>query len=339
MSTPYNRLQAYLDQVAARPDIARAMAFGDSWFQYPLRRYGDLETKLSRHYGRRLLVLDDSYPGRDAKEAFALLPRWSGVARDLAERDTPFDLFLVSMGGNDIIGQDFAHHLKHADDPPDGQSWPWHPAIPPVVQRHIRLDALKHAFAKVQAFYEGLVLLRDTHAPQATILTHTYGDVTPMDVPYTFIGFTSGPWLWKPMRDFGLVDADDQRALSRWLLESFFRMLTFVAKSTRAFVVLDTRGELTDPAGWDNEIHPKGPGFQHLVDRFWVPAVDAVLAGAGTANRAAVRSTGAKTRGATRPVAKKSVAKKAIVKKAAAKKATPRSGAGAQRRRTRARPR
>lgn len=316
MSTPYNRLQVYLDEVVARPDAARAMAFGDSWFQYPLRRYGDLETKLSRHYGRRLLTLDDSYPGRDAKEAFALLPRWSGVARDLAERGTPFDLFLVSMGGNDIIGQDFALHLKRADDPPDGQSWPWHPAIPTVVQRHIRLDALKHAFAKVQAFYEGIVLLRDTHAPQATILTHTYGDVTPMDVPYTFIGFTSGPWLWKPMRDFGLTDAGEQRALSRWLLESFFRMLTFVAKSTRAFVVLDTRGELTDPAGWDNEIHPKGPGFQHLVDGFWVPAIDAVLAAhAGVARKAA-----AGRGGAAKTVAKKAATKKAVARNGAARK-------------------
>lgn len=317
MSTSYSRLEDYLEDIARRPDAARAMAFGDSWFQYPLRTYGDLETKISRHFRRKLLILDDSYPGRDAKEALGLLSRWSGVARSLAEQGTPLNLFLVSMGGNDIIGQDFKRHLKEAGDPPDGQSWPWHPVIPPVVQRHIRLDALKGAFAKVQALYEGIVLMRDTHAPQATILVHTYGDVTPMDAPYAIFGLTTGPWLWKPMRTFGLVDADEQRALSRWLLESFFRMLTFVSKSTRAFVVLDTRGELSDSRQWDNEIHPKGPGFQHLVDQFWVPAIDTVLNSRGGAAKTA--ATG-KTR-TQKAVGKKPAAKPAARGRAARKRA------------------
>jgi hypothetical protein len=274
MST-YSDFAKYVKRVRAKKKSARALTVGDSWFQYPLRSYGDLQSKIASHFGDDLLCFDDSYPGRDAKEAIGFVPRWARLASYLKDEvDLPFDLILISQGGNDVIGQDFKTHLKKADEAGDGTTWKWNSTIPEPVKRHIKLGALTDTFKNIRQSYTDAVEMRDDFAKGATIVTHTYADVTPVDKAYEFAGLSSGPWLWKPMRKVGLKDSDEQRLVARWLLESFHNLLLDVKKGTKRFEVLDTRKELPDYEGWwDNEIHPLGKGFKHLVDGHWVPAL------------------------------------------------------------------
>jgi hypothetical protein len=253
------------------------LSIGDSWFQYPLRSYGDIQRKLAAHYKSKILFYDDSNAGRDAKIVpTEIQPRLNRFCEHMArEENKPFDLILVSLGGNDVIGQDFPRHLKRKNSPADGTTFQWNANIPPSVSSHIKLNALSDTFDKVLKTYDGIVTMRKLHAPQAQIICHSYADVTPSDAPYQFIGVTKGPWMFKPMNDVGLTGETEQREVARWLLESFENLLRHVARGRSFVTVLKTRQELPVYRGWwDNEIHPLGKGFQHLVDNFWVPEID-----------------------------------------------------------------
>ncbi len=277
-STHINHLKDYYERVDRFPDRPNALSIGDSWFQYPLRFYPDLQTRLSSDglFGRRVNFLDDSYPGRDAKDVPRMIRSWRNVGAVLQDRGRPFSLILLSLGGNDVIGRDFARHLSDGSGS-DASPWPWSASVPAAARRWIRLGELAATFEQVAASYRSIAAMRDAVAPEATIIGHTYAAVTPMNKPYKFFRIRTGPWIWKPATKQG-VPIDAQKEIVAWMLESFHALLASVRDDTARFTLLDTRRELADPAAWDNEIHPLGPGFIHLADRFWVPAVEQALA-------------------------------------------------------------
>lgn len=269
-----HRLAPFLKALDENRRHQLALSIGDSWFQYPLRSYADLQRRAATAFNRQMLMVDDSYPGRDADEVPGLIRRWRELAGSL-QKDfkRPLKLILVSLGGNDIIGKDFGRHLKKPGDASDGGDFTWNPDRPEVVRRHLQLGALAQSFESVKRSYEHIIQLRDDFAPDATILTHTYADVLPSNRPYTFAFIKAGPWMWKPMQDVGLDSAPAQRELSRWLLAAFAQLLTELAKQNPRLQVLDTRKELSNADQWDNEIHPTGPGFKFLFDQYWRPAI------------------------------------------------------------------
>ncbi len=272
--------QKFVDKVLDFPRRKRALCIGDSWFQYPLRSYGDIQTKLAAHYRTKIVFYDDSTAGRDAKQVPTMIqPRLDSVCEHMKlVVKKPFDFILVSLGGNDVIGQDFAHHLKKKSAPANGTTFPWNAKRPQPVKDFLQLNPLKQTFDHVRAAYDGIIAMRSRFAPGSQIICHSYADVTPSDKPYQFVGIESGPWLFDPMNAVGLTDEDEQREVSRWLLESFENLLLDIAKRRPFMTVLKTREELPDYKGWwDNEIHPLGKGYQLLVDEHWIPEIDTHL--------------------------------------------------------------
>lgn len=275
-TTDFRQLAKYLELVERHPTRARALSIGDSWFQYPLRSFPDLQRALATTplLRNRVMFLDDSYPGRDADEVRGLIRRWSRVARTLADRGKPFDLIALSLGGNDVIGLDFERHLRTVPSPgTDDFLWPWTARIPDVAARHIDFEQLRATFAGIFEAYRLIIEMRNESASGATILAHTYASVTPSSIGYQFLTFKAGPWIYGPATKLGL-SASDQKVLVDWLLESFHGLLKGVQASSFAgrFEILDTRRELAD-IPWDNEIHPTASGFRALVRQHWEPAV------------------------------------------------------------------
>lgn len=281
-STHIVHLKDYLERIERYPNRKNMLTIGDSWFQYPLRTYFDLQSGIAANsrLGRRANILDDSAPGRDASQVKSKIGQWQRIATELQARGKPFAAILLSLGGNDVIGKDFSRHLSR-DDVPDASPWPWTAQVPEVARRWIDLTALAATFATIRANYMRIVAMRDATGPGATIVAHTYADVTPMDKPYTFglPGLRAGPWIWKYVAPLGLTSAE-QKTLVRWLLESFHALLLDISANSGdpgRFIVLDTRLQLADTALWDNEIHPLGPGFEQLVDDAWMPRLDALV--------------------------------------------------------------
>ncbi len=272
------KLAPFLKDLKKYPKRKLALAVGDSWFQYPLRDYLDLQRRAASAFFSDMLMVDDSYPGRDADEVPGISRRWNELAGSLKEEHRrPLDLIMVSLGGNDIIGKDFARHLKKARDPATGSFPTDLPPAPDVAHRHVHAHELVKSLTKIREAYGEIIAMRDTYAPKATLLTHTYADVIPGPTPYRFLFIKNGPWMWEPMLKVGLSQTDDQRMLTRWLLECFATVLDQLKTRTPRMEVLNTRKELTDADFWDNEIHPTGPGFKHLFDNFWKPAIATVV--------------------------------------------------------------
>lgn len=276
-STNIHQLAKYFQILSEYPRRKRGLCIGDSWFQYPLRSYPDLQRLIAStgEFGSRINFVDDSYPGRDAEEVIGMIKRWRRLAFTLQQDFKPFDVILLSLGGNDVIGLDFARHLKPAGVASVGSiDWPWNTDIPAVVRTHINFDELRKTFVTIAKAYRMIIDMRDELAPNALIITHTYGDVTPSELAYKFLTFRAGPWIWCPATALGLAP-DEQKELTRWLLASFHGLLCDLQSQTTRFTVLDTRMELPDKdKDWDNEIHPRGPGFRHLVAQYWRPAIE-----------------------------------------------------------------
>ncbi len=281
-STHIVHLKDYLERIERYPNRKNVLTIGDSWFQYPLRTYFDLQSGIAANsrLGRRANILDDSYPGRDAGEVKSKIGKWRRIAAELQAQGKPFAAILLSLGGNDVIGKDFSRHLGQGDGS-DASPWPWTAQVPEVARRWMKLGTLGETFEEIAASYLRIVAMRDEFAPGATIVAHTYADVTPMDKPYTFglPGLRKGPWIWKYVEPLGLTPAE-RKTLVRWLLESFHGLLLDIGANSSdpgRFIVLDTRLQLADTASWDNEIHPLGQGFEHLIDGFWMPRLDSLV--------------------------------------------------------------
>lgn len=281
-STHIAHLKDYFERIERYPARRNVLTIGDSWFQYPLRTYLDLQSGIAANsrLGRRANILDDSYPGRDAREVKGRIARWRRIAGELAHQQKPFSLILLSLGGNDVIGHDFRRHIDSSGTI-DATVWPWSTQVPEVARRWLDLGELGRTFDMIAESHGRILALRDALAPGATVVTHTYADVTPMDRPYTFglPGLRTGPWIWKHLAPLGLTPTE-QKTLVRWLLESFHALLLHIGANSSApgrYVVLDTRLALPGTALWDNEIHPRGPGFEQLIDGFWMPVLDPLV--------------------------------------------------------------
>lgn len=276
-STDFHRLDMYFAALKKFPKRKRALSIGDSWFRYPLRNYRDIQGLLAlpSRFGLRVNFLDDSYPGRDAGEVKGLYKRWLRLARTLQEDFEPLDLILISLGGNDVIGLDFVRHLSDGTGY-DETPWAWSRTVPDAARRWINLRALDKTLTRTLDAYGKIISIKREYAPDAAVITHTYADVTPMDSPYKFLTYRAGPWIYGPATKVGMPPAD-QKEVVRWLLESFAGLLELLKCEECSITVLDTRKELEDPGLWDNEIHPKGPGFKRLTDRYWVPAIESVI--------------------------------------------------------------
>lgn len=91
--------------------------------------------------------------------------------------------------------QGFATHLFKKPTQQPELEWPSSPTLPAIAETRINLASLLRAFYTIAFAYGLIITLRNDLAPKATVITHTYADVTPSNTPYTFPGIKTGPWI------------------------------------------------------------------------------------------------------------------------------------------------
>ena len=269
------KLAAFIERIREAPKLRRVYCVGDSWFQYPIHPVSVVR-QLERAYRKTALFLNDSKAGGEAEVVFQRIkPR-------LREKLQPLrlDAVLLSLGGNDIIGEELKTLLKSPADPqpslPDIDD-PLEGDYPPDVWDYVRLVEFERSLRGLRDFYLDVVLTRDEERPSTTIVAHTYAGVFPSGRKYTLGPLKVGPWIKPYFKDVGLTDAARVRAVVRWLLEGFEGMLDDVAANHANVVVVHSLDALDDPSWWDNEIHPTREGFRELVEGFWMPELDPLL--------------------------------------------------------------
>jgi hypothetical protein len=271
------RQKAKVRVAAAGPPKGLLVAEGDSWFDYPL---SDVLAELE---DLRWEIVSVAHHG-DTVESMAYDgPQFSRLERELrrlkAANRQP-KAILLSGGGNDIAGEEFAMLLNHVAS-----------GLPPLNEKVLEglfEERLESALVSLAAGVTHLSVA--LYGKKLPILLHGYA--YPVPDGRGFLGgwgFLPGPWLEPGFRRKGYdpkVEAELQRmtALMKVLIDRFNTLLAGIAGSPNLghVVYVDLRATLTNALpkkykeDWGNELHPTANGFEAVARRF-----DAALAGLG----------------------------------------------------------
>jgi hypothetical protein len=161
------------------------------------------------------------------------------------------DAILVSAGGDDLVGDQFAIYLDYGGT--DG----------------LNETRFQGALDSVKASYLDLFAFRDIFAKDVPIFGHCYDYAIPNGAHPICV---PRGWL-QPSLNFAGYDYTGGLAIVVKMIDKFHDMLKdLAADAANNFILVDTRNTLTrdgsQPNGWGNEIHPYYPGFTALAIKF-----------------------------------------------------------------------
>ena len=247
----------------SRKTIGVLIAEGDSWFDYPMQDVLRLleddylyDVESVAHKGD---CVEDMAHSEGQFEEFA-----RRLEKLLGERKVPRAI-LLSGGGNDIAGDEFAILLNHAAS-----------SLPPLNENIVSgvIDVrLKEAYVRILS---GLTAISKSYLGKPLpIVMHGYD--YPVPDGRGFMGgwwALPGPWLKPGFTRKGYADQAANTKVIEQLIDRFNKMLSEVS-SIPAFAHvhhLDLRKTLKNDATykrhWANELHPSATGFDLVTKKF-----------------------------------------------------------------------
>jgi lysophospholipase L1-like esterase len=239
------------------------IAEGDSWFDYPFNDVLQIleddflyDVESVAHKGD---TVDDMAHSGGQFEEFA-----RRLEKLLRANKVPRAI-LLSGGGNDIAGDEFAILLNHAASSL--------PAINDDIVRGLIDVRLRAAYARI---ISGLTKITQTYLGRPIpIVTHGYDYALPDGRGFWGgLGPLPGPWLEPGFRKKGHVDFGKNSAVVVKLIDQFNAMLKDVSATPGFGHVhyLNLRNTLkhdgTYKKHWANEMHPTEEGFELVSKKF-----------------------------------------------------------------------
>ncbi|MGH8105619.1 MAG: GDSL-type esterase/lipase family protein [Arenimonas sp.] len=256
--------------IEEHPDRPRVICFGDSWFNYPFQ-VTDLNKQIERLY-RKAYFYNESVLGRESGELKKLRLRLQRLLQRYQ-----FDVMLLSMGGNDVVGSELREFIKYAEEPQDFGTRAWG-RVPALVNQYIHLASFESALRYIASDYQQIIDLRNQERPSCEIVMHNYDYPWPDGKPYKLIGKKlAGPWIKPYMEEVGVTDFASQRIICSWLIDQFTEVQRELAGRNQRVRCVDSRGLVLKNGEWDNEIHPKRAGFKRIAEVAWKPVLDPLL--------------------------------------------------------------
>lgn len=220
-------------------DGVRIVAEGDSWFQYPLILKDTID---------QLIDLDNfQYAIYGLSEAGDLLSNI--VLEDeitaAIEQENP-DVFLISGGGNDMVGDERMASLVHKYSPNRlPQNYP-----------NTMFDAF---LDELEQLYRGLFSRLLAQRPHLKIVCHGYDKAIPQ----------SGKWLGKPLEKQNIKKESLQREIVAVMIDRFNeRLKNIVSDFAGSVFHVDCRDVVGELAQWHDELHPKDEGYFKVAQKF-----------------------------------------------------------------------
>jgi len=242
------------------------VAEGDSWFDYP---FHDVLGILEDSHNFR--VESVAHKGDTIEEMAYDDTQLDGLERKMQHLQNDARVpraILLSGGGNDIAGDEFAVLLNHRDanlGTLNGR------IIDGIINERLRF-AILSVIATVTRFSK-LYFNRVT-----PVVIHGYGYPVPDGRGYLGGAWVlPGPWLEPGFRRKGYLNLVDNSAVMVDLIDAFNAMLATIPKEKglEHVTYLDLRSILSNElAGrayrksWENELHPTKVGFQSVADEF-----------------------------------------------------------------------
>ena len=247
--------------------LGTLVAEGDSWFDYP---FSDVLAELEDQHGWDVVSVaragdrleDMAYDDRQLSKLERALRKVKDQRKDLKA-------VLVSGGGNDIAGDEFAMLLNHKRS-----------GLPPLNAQVIAgLFEERLTAAFVSLAFGVTTLCQELFGKAIPILLHGYD--RPVPDGRGFLGGFSilpGPWLEPGFLRKGFDEDDLQETtdLMSQLIEAFNNQVSTVAGGPGLSHVhyVDLRGLLSNELtakkykkSWANELHPTDEGFQTVAYR------------------------------------------------------------------------
>jgi lysophospholipase L1-like esterase len=218
------------------PNMPKIVSEGDSWFQHPL--VVDTIDHLSKTYAIYCVAA-----AGDTLKNYDLDGEWLEAVED---KQPAF--FLISGGGNDVLGEQFRDHIKKGPHAP-GQA-PQKYVEPSLIQE---LDSLKKVYRKMLT--ELFAVRPDIH-----VLCHGYDYIIPLES-------TDKGWLGRYMIEKGMTDQADRKRVLAYIIDEFNTRVKDVAAEFSNVHYIDERKAVKDDQ-WYDEIHPNKHGFQTVAGRF-----------------------------------------------------------------------
>lgn len=242
--------------------IGTLLAEGDSWFDYPLN---DVLSLLEDKHGYD--VESAAHMG-DSVEQMAYA---SGQLEDflrhiekVLRRGVVPRAIVLSGGGNDLAGPEFAMMLNHALSSIAGLS--------ESVLRGVIDERLRKAYEVI--LHSVTLACESRIGRRLPIIVHGYDYPVPDGRGFGGIfGFLPGPWLEPAFRVKGFARLEDRRPIMVVLIDRFNKMLAEVTALPGFEHVhhLDLRRTLVSAnykTDWANELHPTAKGFDAVAKKF-----------------------------------------------------------------------
>jgi len=172
---------------------------------------------------------------------------------DAIEEHKPL-FFLISGGGNDILGSQFRTYLVDSPDQnaPEGEN----------PQRFLK-PSIFEEINSLMDIYANLFAHLQTYNPQVHVIVHGY------DYPVKLNDAKKG-WLGRYMIEKGISRPKDRLAVIRLIMDTFNSGLQTVTKSLQNVSYIDVRNTVrfNGVDQWYDEIHPNNDGFQQVAMKF-----------------------------------------------------------------------
>jgi hypothetical protein len=243
--------------------VATLVAEGDSWFDY---LWYDVLDALEQNYGYDIeSVAHKGDRVEDMAYSRDELHKFSKTIEKLLRRGEVPKAILLSGGGNDVAGEEFALLLDHARSVTPGLN---PDIVRGVIDVRVR-NAFVHILSAVTQLCVGII------GRKVPILVHGYD--RPVPDGRGFLGgawLLPGPWLRPGFHQKGFQDQASNTVVVGRLIDRFNDMLVSVValpgfehvKYVKLVGLLPNTGNY-EP-WWENELHPTKKGFERVAGEY-----------------------------------------------------------------------
>ncbi len=237
------RMRRYNDMVKKNPNLPRFVAEGDSWFQHPLLT--DIIDQIGRYY--------PVYCLSEAGDTIRNYLKEGQYLQAINEVDPA--VFLISGGGNDILGESMVKFLhKGFEEAEEGKR----PA-------RFFTAAFKDELESVIEMYRTIFLDLQKRKPGMKVFVHGY------DYPHPQAsGSKKRSWIGQYLDGCDICREGDRHAAVRYMMDEFnkrLKALTEEPEFKEQVEYIDLRKTVKDNQ-WDDEIHPTDEGYQDVSLKF-----------------------------------------------------------------------
>lgn len=232
------RQEEYGKRVSSGADNGkiRIVSEGDSWFNYPTKMKETID-----HIFDDFSIFSVGYAGDWLANIYKEQEYMQAI------RLYKPDAFLISGGGNDLVGG--KRMLEILNEYEDGHT----------IGNLIKEDVFNSILEDFRVIYLEIFTQVKTENPDIKIVCHGY------DYPY--MEGKDKVWFGKPFKEKGIENTQLQNEIGEYLIDRFNEMISRVAASFDEVYYISHVGQVPRNQ-WKDELHPNEEGFKVVASNF-----------------------------------------------------------------------